>query len=294
LVSVLVPTRNSARYLERCLRSIRDQTYLPIEIIVSDNESEDLTEAIARSYADVFLVGGSERSAQVNAAAKVARGEFIFRVDSDFELEPDVVRECVTLATSGYDAVIVHNSPDTSADLLARIRKFEVDMYKFSYDHSAARFMPRHVFLELGGFREDLTAGEDYDLQNRIAKANFRVGFCTSEALHLDEPRRLLTLLKKYYLYGRDFPNYRSYNQAESRRQLAFFRRDYFRCWRSFIRHPFLGVEFLCYHILKYAAGAAGYWVAILSASWLGSLTRCKRLDEAARPHTGSKEGPPV
>ena len=44
LVSVVVPTRNSAQFLERCLASIRNQSYANVEVIAVDNYSSDGTE----------------------------------------------------------------------------------------------------------------------------------------------------------------------------------------------------------------------------------------------------------
>jgi probable beta-1,3-galactosyltransferase len=50
LVSVIIPTYNSSRTLEKCLKSIKNQTYKNIEIIVVDNNSIDNTKEIAKKY----------------------------------------------------------------------------------------------------------------------------------------------------------------------------------------------------------------------------------------------------
>ena len=41
--SVVIPVRNDAAYLERCLRALREQTRVPDEIVVVDNASSDLS-----------------------------------------------------------------------------------------------------------------------------------------------------------------------------------------------------------------------------------------------------------
>ncbi len=50
LVSVIIPTYNSSRTLEKCLESIKNQTYKNVEIIVVDNNSTDNTKEIAKKY----------------------------------------------------------------------------------------------------------------------------------------------------------------------------------------------------------------------------------------------------
>jgi len=264
LVSIIVPTKNSVKYLDRCLASIKSQSYGSIELIVVDNYSSDSTIRTAWRYADAVYVTGPERSAQVNFGVRRATGTYVFRVDSDFRLDPGVVAECVDLVQAGAEAVVVHNSPDGSVGLLARVRKFEVDMYKYSLDHTAARFLPRDIFLTIGGLREDVTAGEDYDFQNRLRLWGINIAFADAEAVHMDEPKRLAPVLRKYFKYGRDFPRYREYNKEESKVQLAFVRREYVSHWREFVRSPGLGLLFIGYHSVKYGAGALGYLVAIL------------------------------
>ena len=93
LVSIIVPTRNSERYLSACLCSIREQDYPNVELLVVDRDSTDCTVEIALTYGATVLNAGPERSAQVNAGALAAQGIFLFRVDSDFVLAQTVVSE---------------------------------------------------------------------------------------------------------------------------------------------------------------------------------------------------------
>lgn len=130
LVSVIVPTKNSAEFLEACLNSIKAQTYKNIEIIVVDNFSTDDTPQIANKYADKFYQKGPERSAQVNYGVEKSKGSFIYKVDSDFTLDKNVIQQCIDKIREGYDAIVVHNTPDETVSWIAKIRKFEVDMYK--------------------------------------------------------------------------------------------------------------------------------------------------------------------
>ena len=95
LVSVIIPTKNSAKTLEKCLQSVKNQSYPNIEVIVIDNNSIDKTKEIAKKYTIMVFNKGPERSAQVNFGGRQARGKYLYRVDSDFIIEKDVVQECV-------------------------------------------------------------------------------------------------------------------------------------------------------------------------------------------------------
>lgn len=264
LVSIVVPTRNSSQFLKRCLDSIAAQTYDAIELIVVDNESTDTTLEIAKQYTDRIFKCGPERSAQVNDGVRHASGEFVYKVDSDFVLDPHIVTSCVEEIGRGFDAVVVHNSPDATVSWIAKIRKFEVDMYKFDLTHSSARFVRRSVYLQLGGFDERMTAGEDYDFQNRLSKAGYSTGFVVPEAIHLGEPTSLWTHLVKYFWYGADFVTYAKRNRPASRRQLAFVRSAYIRNWRRFLQRPGMAAAFVAYATCKFAFGSAGFMLGSL------------------------------
>lgn len=259
LVSVIVPTKNSAQFLEACLASIQAQTYPNLELIVVDNHSTDATQAIAKRFTEQVFTKGPERSAQVNYGVSKAQGEFVYKVDSDFVLEPNVVDECVKKAANGFDAVVVHNTPDESVSWIARVRKFEVDMYKYDLTHSSARFVRGGVYKAVGGFNERITAGEDYDFQNKLNRAGYKTGFIEAEALHLGEPKHLWSHLIKMYQYGRDSVHYQQDNRVEFAGQFKYVLLVWFHHWQQFLRHPLKAVGLILYLGLKFGFGGAGY-----------------------------------
>jgi len=52
LVSIVITTKNEEKNIENCLKSIVNQTYKNIEIIVVDNNSSDSTKEISLKYTD--------------------------------------------------------------------------------------------------------------------------------------------------------------------------------------------------------------------------------------------------
>ena len=96
-VSVVIPTYNSERSIEICLKSLINQSYKNVEIIVVDRFSEDRTVEIAKRYGARIIQDYGERMRAKNIGLKHARGKYVLFVDSDMELSKDVVRECVEL-----------------------------------------------------------------------------------------------------------------------------------------------------------------------------------------------------
>ena len=83
-LSVVIPCKDDAHFLERCLQALQSQTVTPLEIIVVDNDSTDDTAAIAKQYGVRVL---HEHAPGIAAAASAgydaAAGDVIARCDSD-------------------------------------------------------------------------------------------------------------------------------------------------------------------------------------------------------------------
>lgn len=93
LISVIVPVYKVEKYLDQCIRSITQQTYQNLEIILVDDGSPDQSGAICDAWAkidpriQVIHQENGGGGAARNTGLDIARGEFISMIDSDDYLE---------------------------------------------------------------------------------------------------------------------------------------------------------------------------------------------------------------
>ena len=259
LVTVVIGTRNSEGTLRRCLESVAAQTYRPFEVVVIDNFSTDASAAVAREFTDQVHVLGPERCAQYNYGFRIAKGQCVYRVDSDLVLDPEVIRDSVDLILQGYDAVIIPDTTDSTMGYWARVRALEKGCYFDDDWNVAARFFKSSVIRALGGYDEGLIGGEDYDLHNRLLEARYRVGRIRSREVHIDEPTTLKEIYSKQYFYGTTLRNFLSRNERRGLRQLLPIRTAFLRHWKDFVRNPDLTPGFVLYQVVKYAAAWRGW-----------------------------------
>lgn len=89
LISVIVPVYNIEKYLERCVNSIREQTYTNLEILLVDDGSTDSSGTICDKFAEednrvrVFHKENGGSSSARNLGIAEAKGEYLGFVDSD-------------------------------------------------------------------------------------------------------------------------------------------------------------------------------------------------------------------
>ncbi|MEW5806014.1 MAG: glycosyltransferase family 2 protein [Acidobacteriota bacterium] len=99
LVSVIVITWNSEKFIEECLSSVFKQSYPQIEVIVTDNGSGDSTTQIIRSrFQSVILIENKQNLGYCkanNIALKSAKGTYLLFLNSDVILENDYIEKCI-------------------------------------------------------------------------------------------------------------------------------------------------------------------------------------------------------
>jgi len=253
LVSIIIPTKNSEATLEKCLESIRNQTYPNIEIIIVDSFSRDKTTKIAEGYEASIIEVGARRSRARDVGAEKARGPLILFVDSDMELNSCVIEECVKKIREGYDGVII---PEISIGegFWAKCKALEKACYIGDNVIEAARFFKESVFESIGGYDPELEAGEDWDLNQRIGHAGYRVGRIHACIKHNEGKLSLReTMLKKRH-YGKTLRLYRIKNPKEAKQQLKLVRSAFIRNWRKLMKDPIHALGMLFMKTCEFAA----------------------------------------
>lgn len=110
-VSVIIPVHNVEDYIERCIRSLMNQTYKNIEIICVDDESSDNSGKICDDLAkeDKRILSCHIKPCKIGAARnyglKKATGDYILFLDSDDHIVDNAIEKMVTSMNEGYDLV---------------------------------------------------------------------------------------------------------------------------------------------------------------------------------------------
>ncbi|HET6814803.1 MAG TPA: glycosyltransferase family 2 protein [Actinomycetota bacterium] len=209
LVSVVVPTRDAARTVARCLASVRAQTWPALELLVVDNWSRDGTWEVAARLADVALRAGPERSAQRNLGIERAAGEWVLWVDADMVLATDAVERSLAAArAAGAEAVFLPEA-STGSGFWARCRALERRCYAGEPRIEAPRLVRADVLGRVGRFEAANTGTEDAALRNRLLAGGVRLAWADTVVMHDEGHLRLGTVLRKRFYYGRSLPDYR-------------------------------------------------------------------------------------
>ena len=212
-VTVIVPVRNDALRLERCLRSILATRHPSerLQVIVADNGSTDQTPQVARALgADVLSCPDVRVGAVRNQAARAARGDVLVFIDADHEIQPDWIPLALEgLAQPRAGAI---GAPYTApADgtwvqqLYDSFRTRPTGVQEVDWLPSGNLAIWRSAFAALDGFDTSLETCEDVDFCQRLKRAGFvLLGDSRLRSVHYGDPLTLRALFMGELWRGRD------------------------------------------------------------------------------------------
>ena len=211
-ISFIVPVRDSATHLRRCLASIRGAVDgFAAEIIVVDNGSTDTSADVARA-AGVRLLHQPDNnvSAARNAAAQVAGGALLAFVDADQELARGWAAAAVGLMQGAGAAAVgsPYRSPPGGTwvqQMYDRLRRHQHGTREVEWLPSGNLVVSRAAFGRAGGFDPSLETCEDVDLCQRLRRHGGRILASDElESVHHGDPRTLGALFRGELWRGRD------------------------------------------------------------------------------------------
>lgn len=189
LVSVIIPLYNRAKFIEQTIKSVLDQDYENVELIVVDDGSSDGSLALVEKYANVGKLtllrhpGGQNKgqSASINLGLDVALGEYIAVLDSDDLFAAGKLRKQVRYLEGHPEFGLVYGMGHAICaegkylyDILGpdHIETNErgailMDCYFLLPQNSLVR---RSVYREAGYFNESFRAAQDHDMLVRMAE----------------------------------------------------------------------------------------------------------------------------
>ena len=223
-VTVVVPIRNEADYIARCLRSILVSDYPPnqLEVIVVDGLSDDGTrQVIQRLMLDdtrLRMLDNPERIVPhaMNRAIAAARGDVIIRVDGHADVAEDFVSNNVKVLQTRPDCWCAGGSIETvshtrigqviAACMSTRVgvgnAHFRLRNYEGYVDTIAFGAYWRWVFDRIGMFDEELVRNQDDELNARLIMHGGRIYMSSSIRCRYYPRTSLKKLWRQYFQYG--------------------------------------------------------------------------------------------
>ena len=231
IVSVVVVTKNSEKYISKCLESLFNQNFNSsmYEIIVVDGGSCDNTLKICKDFQikyrgmlDLKIIkdpGGSIGHSR-NVGVCTSRGKYVAFIDSDCVAEKEWLSKLVKLIDNMDERVVAVGGPNLvpeDSPPLSKVIGFMQESFfgsgrsPQSYRFKRARFVyslancnaiyRRHALLRVP-YDNSINIGEDCDLNFRLLQKGYKLLFVPDVIVWHYRPERIKTFMKKMFSYG--------------------------------------------------------------------------------------------
>lgn len=208
-ISVVIPAYNSEKTICKCLKAIKQQALLPLEVIVVDDGSKDRTVELAKEWAVVIPnthqkgVGGAR-----NTGAYAAKGDIIAFTDSDCVPPKDWLRNIASVLSDATVGVVgggYSSGADSSfwqtfccEELSFRRKTMGGEVKTIVSNNFACR---KSVFLEDQGFPEQYPVCEDMLLSYKISQRSKVIWLNNNGVQHYFKDS-LKEYIKHQYFFG--------------------------------------------------------------------------------------------
>ena len=180
-ISVVTPSFNQARYLERTIASVLTQDYVNFEYLILDGGSSDRSEEIIKRYSDRLTFWRSEKdngqAAAIHDGFTRSSGDVLCWVNSDDMLLPGTLAKVGSFFEKHSDCrLLIGNSLriDPEDRIIRRVYAYPLNHKRIlwwgtGFDQPAS-FWRRDLYFQCGGINSVYQCFFDYDLYVRMSK----------------------------------------------------------------------------------------------------------------------------
>ena len=219
-ISIIIPVKNRPQDIRECLTAstLLDYPKDKVEMIVVNDGSTDATAEVIQTFGmkAIHVPESMGASACRNLAAREAKGDLLGFTDSDCVPHPLWLKDlCPYFNDEGigivggyvsnfYNRSALDRYEEVKSSLNMGALPFRVgeDQVSSSYVPSCNLIIRKGAFFEAGGFREDLTVGEDVDLCWRTRKLGYHLLYTPRGKVEHKHRNNLLHMLMRRYDYG--------------------------------------------------------------------------------------------
>ncbi len=211
MISIIIPVFNEEKGLNDCLTKVFAQLG-DYQVIIVDGGSTDKTCQQAKTWSSAQVLSAPKgRGSQMNAGAKVAKGDWLLFLHADTFLELGTVEKLsqITLQTNLQAGCFWHkfDSKHPWLQIISLIHNLRFRLTGIIYGDQSL-FIQKTLFQELGGFREGIVM-EDIEFSQRILAITkpiclpLRTITSARKFYNLGIYRATFHILKLMYIYGR-------------------------------------------------------------------------------------------
>jgi len=211
LISIIVPSYNSEKTIEKNIKSLLKQDYKgKYEIIVVDKSTDKTPEIVSKFPVKLIKQKSKGVSAARNLGVKRAKGKIVAFIDSDCIAPKDWLTNLLkTLSDKNVVAVSGTYKTKNKESIIAKFAGYEIEQrHERMKNLETIDFVggfncayKKDVFLKTGGFNTRFAQSEDGEFSYRVSKKG-KIKFNSSAYVYHYHPETLIKFLKQRFWHA--------------------------------------------------------------------------------------------
>jgi hypothetical protein len=192
--------------------------------------------------------------------AEKSTGKYLLHLDSDMQISPYTLIECVELVEGKKCDVVVIPEHSIGSSFWAKVKALEKAMYQGVEQLETARFMRSSDYFAIGGHDKSLVFSEDKDLDIRLKEFGLKRGYAASYLIHDEGSIKLINTLRKKLGYSATSSLFAQKHPKAYKWQANIFARYwiYFKNVKYMLRSPIMYFALLVLKALEYIFSFVG------------------------------------